>query len=88
MSFLDKTLRVFPSYGREYKNKKEMLKDWNDKKDFQTERGQYFSRIDINDIVKNGIETVYIEINNKTIYIVRFGSINNEFNHNGEENVV
>lgn len=37
------TLSLFPAYGRDYKNKKDLLADWNAGKDFKTVHGQYTS---------------------------------------------
>lgn len=38
-------MTVTPAYGRDYKNKAEVLKDWNDEKDFILQpRGCYINR--------------------------------------------
>ena len=41
------TIVAVPAYGRDYKSKAEVLKDWNDGKDFQhAASGQYLSKRD------------------------------------------
>ena len=37
-------LPLTPAYGRDYKKKADVLKDWNDNKDFKTSAGQYINR--------------------------------------------
>lgn len=37
------TLRAVPAYGRSYKSRIELVKDWIDGKDFRMENGSYFS---------------------------------------------
>jgi len=39
-----------PSYGRDYKNKKDLLADWEANKDFITASGQYTSRSELKQI--------------------------------------
>jgi len=79
MSFLDKTQRIFPAYGRKYKNKKEFKEDWFGENDFQLETGQYMTKLDVDYMITTGIQTLYIKINHVVIYLIRFGKVINKY---------
>lgn len=47
---------IVPAYGRDYKTREDVLKDWNDGKDFKIrETGQYVSIRDAKALKKNHI---------------------------------
>jgi hypothetical protein len=51
-----KTNSVVPAYGRDYKSKAALLKDWNDNKDFQLEpQKQYVNKEQVQQLKENGI---------------------------------
>jgi len=70
---LDKTLELIPAYSRRYKQKSHFVRDWKSGKDFKIKDGPYCSIVDLSEIIKKGYQTVHIEINYKTIYIIKDG---------------
>jgi len=71
---INNTIELIPAYGRRYKTQKAMKADFKNNKDFASELG-YTSIRDLESMVKQEIETVYCQVNNTIIYIVRFGKI-------------
>lgn len=75
MDFLNKTIELLPAYGRLYKTQKSFKNDFNDRKDFLIKNGSYMSKYDLSHMIRNGTETIFIQIKYTNIYIVRFGKI-------------
>lgn len=56
-----------PAYGRDYKSKKDLMKDWNDNKDFVfNATGQYFNKDQILELKKSGVISLNIRYKNMT----------------------
>ena len=72
-------LEIFPAYCRKYKTIKDFKEDWNSGKDFYA--NHYLSNRDLN-YLKENYETVYYKINNKVVYIIRFGQVQEWVNEN------
>ena len=80
MSFLNKTIELFPAYGRTYQTIKSFTKDWNDNKDFHTDKGSYTSKEELLNLKeKLGIENIFIMINHKAVYTFRNGELKGKF---------
>jgi hypothetical protein len=54
------TINAFPAYGRVYKTDAELLKDWNDGKDFRLHGNQYINIQDVESLKKIGVTTISV----------------------------
>ena len=62
-------LLLVPAYGRKYKNKQEVLKDWYTGKDFKIVNGPYCSVRDLDRLRSSQPSGIYITFNNETIFV-------------------
>lgn len=68
-------MEIKAAYGRRYETKKSFIEDFVGNKDFKIVGGPYTSIRDLNMMIEDGVMTCHIEINNKIIYIIRYGKI-------------
>ena len=77
MLFLDKTIEIFPAYGRLYKTQKKFKDDFLNYKDFRMENGLYMAKDNISFMIKDDVINVFIRIKNSIVYVIRNNTIQN-----------
>jgi hypothetical protein len=69
-------LVAVPAYGRDYQNKKDLLKDWNDGKDFLIDTfnhmydGKYFNKAQSDEMRNDGVSHVTIRYKQNRMIVV------------------
>lgn len=85
--FLNKTLQLKPAYGRKYTTIKSFKEDFIKNLDFLCNGTTSYTSIrDIDYMINNGIENLFIEINNKNHYIIRNGKIQKGYLNETKDN--
>lgn len=66
------TLNVYPAYGRKYKKATEVIRDWDDGKDFKICDGPYCSKRDIPTLKKEGYTRVAVHDGRGVVAVINF----------------
>lgn len=69
------TIELVPAYGRSYKTVQEFQKDFDLGLDFNIKFGPMMNKEDLQYMLDDGVQNVYIKINHRNVYLIRNGSL-------------